>query len=275
MTLAAIDWQRNPLLIEAGSFRIAWYGVLFALAFFVGSKFMTYLCKRENIPTKLVDDFFTYIFLGVLIGARLGHCLFYDWGYFSEHPLEIFMIWQGGLASHGGIIGILLATYVFTKKKSKICFWWLLDRLGLALVLVAPLIRFGNFMNSEIVGKPSELPWAVNFLNHLKTRSDLLINGEVVPRHPAQLYEAFAYIGIFAICYLVYTKYKNIPNGFLISLLFLLIFTARFLIEFIKVRQADFMNSSSLSVGQYLSLPFIIFGLSFIIYIMSKKRTNY
>ena len=270
MNIAVINWQGNPLLLELGNFRIAWYGVLFALAFFLGNKLMVYIFKRENIPTYFLDKFFLYMFIGIIVGARLGHCIFYDWHYFSQHPFEIIKIWKGGLASHGGIIGILLGTYLFTKKYSEIKFWWLLDRLGLALILGAPLIRFGNFLNSEIVGEPTQLPWGVKFLNHLETRPDLLINGEVVARHPAQIYEAICYIFIFVICYFIYRLCKNLPNGLLSSILFCLVFLARFFVEFIKVRQADYAHNSFLSVGQYLSLPLIILGFIFTIFLSRK-----
>ena len=273
MILAVINWQANPLALEFGSLRIAWYGVLFALAFLLGNKFMIHIFKQENITTKLADKLLTYVFFGTIIGARLGHCLFYDWNYFSQNPLEIIMIWRGGLASHGGMIGIIIATYIFSKKNTQINFWWLLDRLGLTLILCAPLIRLGNFMNSEIVGIPTQKPWGVNFLNHLNSRPDLLIDNQVVPRHPVQLYEALAYIIIFVICLLIYRKYK-LPNGFLSSILFFSIFTARFFIEFLKVRQADYSQEFSLSVGQYLSLPPIIFGLAFALKLATQIKKS-
>ena len=274
LLLAVINWQTDPIAFRLGSVQVAWYGLLFALAFFVGNYFLITLFKNEGRSTELVDKFFTYVFVAIVVGARLGHCLFYDWSYYSQNPLKILMIWEGGLASHGGVLGLFIATYLFCKKYKEVKFLWLLDRLGLTVLLTAPFIRLGNFINSEIVGIATSQFWGVKFLNHLTTRPDLLVDGQVVARHPVQLYEALLYFLLFLFFYAFYHFNKNNPSGLLISLLLIFVFSGRFLLEFLKVRQASYALELSFSIGQWLSMPAVVVGICLLIYCLKKKVNN-
>jgi prolipoprotein diacylglyceryl transferase len=189
--------------------------------------------------------------LGTVIGARLGHCLFYNPDYYLSHPLEILMVWKGGLASHGAAIGILTAIYLFVKKRPKFTYLWVMDRIVITVALAAFFIRMGNLFNSEIVGKPTDLPWGFVFTSI-----------DNIPRHPAQLYEAIAYLIIFFILFFQYKKQKeNIRDGFLFGEFLIGIFGFRFFVEFIKENQSLFENSMSLNMGQILSIPLVILGI--------------
>jgi prolipoprotein diacylglyceryl transferase len=192
---------------------------------------------------------------GTVIGARLGHCLFYNPEYYLSNPIEIFKVWEGGLASHGAAIGILTAIYLFAKKKKNYPMLWTLDRIVIVVALAGTFIRLGNLFNSEIIGTPTEVSWAFVF-----TAVD------DIPRHPAQLYESIAYFIIFLILLFIY--YKGIEknkNGLLFGLFLLLVFTFRFFVEFLKENQSGFEESLVLNMGQLLSIPFVIVGIVFII----------
>ncbi|MCX7907936.1 MAG: prolipoprotein diacylglyceryl transferase [Ignavibacteria bacterium] len=254
-------WTGNPEIFRFDGFAIRWYGVLFALGFIIGYQIMVYIFKRENKPLKELESLILYIILGTVIGARLGHCFFYEPDYYLRNPLEILMVWHGGLASHGGAIGILLALWLFSRKHKKINLLWLLDRLAIPTPLAAAFIRFGNFFNHEIIGKPTDVPWAIIF-NIYQGRQ---VVGTTPPVHPSQLYEAFAYIGIFFLLLIFYKKNIFQRPGMPLGLLFTLVFTARFLIEFTKAPQADFEQFLPLSMGQLLSIPFILVGLFFLL----------
>ncbi|WP_297440917.1 prolipoprotein diacylglyceryl transferase, partial [Sulfurimonas sp.] len=188
-----------------------------------------------------------------------GHCFFYDPDYYLAHPMKIFAVWEGGLASHGGGLGVIIALY-FGCKKYKTDLMWLIDRLVIPTALFGFFVRMGNFMNSEILGKPTEVSWAVVF-----QRVDDL------PRHPAQLYESFSYLVIFFILAYIYKKnYKTLKKGFLFGLFLVLTFTVRFLVEFVKVRQAEYSLDIGLTTGQLLSIPFLIIGIGFMIWSYKK-----
>ena len=253
-------WDVNPILISFGPFKVHWYGLLFATAILLGLEFMKWVYRLEKQDESSIEPLFLYAVIGIVIGARLGHVLFYDPDYYFAHPLKIFAVWEGGLASHGGGLGVLIALY-YGCKKYKTDFLWLIDRLVIPTALFGFFVRMGNFMNSEILGKPSDVPWAIVF-----SRVDLL------PRHPAQLYEAFSYLVIFFILAFIYKKnYKNLQKGFLFGLFLVLIFTVRFLVEFVKVRQADYSLGIDLTTGQLLSIPFLILGFYFIFRSMKKR----
>ncbi|WP_457744070.1 prolipoprotein diacylglyceryl transferase [Sulfurimonas sp.] len=252
-------WDINPVLVSFGPFHIHWYGLLFAAAILSGLEFMKRVYRLEGKDESSLDALFIYAIIGIVIGARLGHCIFYDPDYYLAHPMKIFAVWEGGLASHGGGLGVLIALYLGCKKY-KINFIWLIDRLVIPTALFGFFVRMGNFMNSEILGKPTDVPWAIIF-----ARVDSL------PRHPAQLYEGFSYLIIFFILTYIYKKqYKTLKPGFLFGLFLVLIFTVRFLVEFVKVRQADFSLGIDLSMGQVLSIPFLILGFGLIIW--SRKK---
>jgi phosphatidylglycerol---prolipoprotein diacylglyceryl transferase len=244
-------WDVDPEIFTIGPFAPRWYGVFFALGFALGYWIMAQIYRNEKRPEENLSSLFLYIFLGALIGARLGHVLFYQPDYYLTRPWEILMIWQGGLASHGGFTGLIIALYLYWRKYRDMSFLELCDRLVIASLPAAGLIRIGNFFNSEIVGTPTNVPWAVIFL-----RVDDL------PRHPAMLYEAVSYLLVFVILYIAYwkTEIAKIP-GRILGVAFVTAFTARFLIEFVKEEQVAFEQGMLLNLGQLLSVPFIVIGL--------------
>ncbi len=248
--LAFIRWDVDPA-IHIGDFQLRWYGLLFAAAFFSGYKIMQGLFKRENIPLPQLDSLLIYVVIGTLVGARLGHCFFYEPEYYLAHPIEIIKIWQGGLASHGAAIGILTALYIYTKKVSKRPYLWIVDKVVIVVALSGLFIRTGNLINAEIVGKVTDVPWAFIFVRH-----------DLLPRHPAQLYEAIMYTIFFV--FLLYS-YRRKPaeqiDGKNTGLFLILIFTMRFFMEFLKASQVDFEDHMALNMGQLLSIPFVIAGV--------------
>ncbi|MFN3780671.1 MAG: prolipoprotein diacylglyceryl transferase [Candidatus Kapaibacteriota bacterium] len=260
-------WTGNPEILRIGGFAIRWYGVLFALGFIIGYQIMLYIFKRENKPIKELESLVFYVIIGTVVGARLGHCFFYEPDYYLRNPLEILMVWHGGLASHGGAIGVLLALWLYTRKHTKINLLWLLDRIVVPTALAASFIRIGNFFNHEIIGKPTTVPWAIVF-NIFQGRD---VVGVTPPVHPSQLYEAVTYILIFILLFVLYKKNIFQSSGKPFGLFFFLVFTARFFIEFTKAPQADFEQYLPLSMGQILSIPFIIVGLYFI---LRRKKSN-
>ena len=255
-----IIWDVSPTIFTLGPISVKWYSFLFALTFAVGYKILQKMFTNEKKDPTDVDKLVVYIVIGVIVGARLGHCLFYAPDYYLTNPLEILYVWKGGLASHGGAIGILLAIWAFIKNKKGYSFIWIVDRVVVVVALGGLFIRTGNFFNSEIIGKPTDLPWAIIF-----TSVDNL------PRHPSMLYEALIYFGIFIFLYRKYLKEKFSPkSGMLFGLFLILIFSARFLLEFTKEIQSPFEANLLIDMGQILSLPFIIAGI--IIIIMSNKK---
>ncbi|WDP91165.1 MAG: prolipoprotein diacylglyceryl transferase [Desulfobacter sp.] len=251
-------WDASPVLIQVGGFDIRWYGVFFATAFLLGQYLMTRIYTRENKPLCDLPALMNYMIIGTLTGARLAHCLFYDPMYYFSHPLDIFKIWEGGLASHGGAAGILLALWMYSRKKPDQPFIWLVDRIAVAAALGGALIRLGNFFNSEIYGQYTDLPWAVVF-----ARIDSF------PRHPSQLYESIVCLAAFFILGAVYRQYRHRPPAGLLSGIFLaVIFTIRFFLEFLKVPQAAYTTGLGLNTGQLISIPFLVAG--FILMIRAK-----
>ncbi len=246
-----IRWNVSPEIFSIGPITIRWYGLLFATSFIVGYEIMRRIFRKENKNEEDLNDLVWYMIWGTVIGARLGHCLFYNPSYYLSHPLEILMIWKGGLASHGAAIGILIAIYLYSKKKSDQTFLWVMDRVVITVALAGAFIRTGNLFNSEIIGKPTNLPWAFVF-----ERVDNL------PRHPSQIYEALAYLIIFILLYRLYLKYySKLNEGYLFGLFLTLIFSFRFLVEFVKARQEPWEVGLPLDMGQILSIPLIIAGV--------------
>jgi prolipoprotein diacylglyceryl transferase len=263
MQFLVIPWDVNPEIFRVGSFAVRWYGLLFASGFLFGYIIMHKIFKNENLSDAVLDRLTIYMAVGVIVGARLGHCLFYEPGYYLSHPVEILKIWNGGLASHGAAIGILLAIWLFVRKQKK-DYTWAIDRIAIVVALAGFCIRIGNLMNSEIYGVETTLPWGFVFLR----------NGETAPKHPTQIYEALAYLLIFILLYRLYWRKKGEHiQGTLISLAMILIFVARFFIEFLKEDQVEFEQGMTLNMGQILSIPFIIAGcVWFYISIKNKKR---
>ncbi len=267
LTFLQITWDVSPQLIKIGNFEIRWYGLLFALGFMAGYFFFQHAFTREKVPFKLIDQLAFYIIIGAVAGARLGHCLFYQPDYYLANPIEILMIWRGGLASHGGALGIMIALGLFLRKNPSLSFIWLLDRIAVPTALAGCFIRLGNLFNSEILGAPSNASWAFIFAQ----RTDL----EMIPRHPAQLYEASAYLLIFVLLFLLYKKLgAQTKHGLLIGLFFTLVFSARFIIEFFKEVQVPFEEGLTLNMGQLLSIPFVLAGIGLIAYSQIKGYTQ-
>jgi len=263
MHLLIIPWDVNPEIFRIGSFAIRWYGLFFAFSFLFGYIIMIKIFRNENLNEALLDKLTIYMAVGTIVGARLGHCFFYEPDYYLSHPGEIIKVWHGGLASHGAAIGILLAVGLFSYKEKK-GYFWVLDRIAIVVALSGFFIRMGNLMNSEIYGVETSLPWGFVFLR----------NHEVAPKHPTQIYEALAYLAIFVLLYKLYWRKKGEHiEGSLISLAIMLIFIARFFIEFLKEDQVPFEANMTLNMGQSLSIPFIILAIvMFIISMVIKKR---
>ena len=254
-----IVWSGDPILISLGSLSIRWYGLLFALSFFVGMKIIEWIFTREKKKVEDVEHLFLYVILGAVIGARLGHCIFYDPSYYLANPLKIFAVWQGGLASHGGAIGVVISLYLFSLRY-KYRYIWLLDRIVIPALLAGAFIRVGNFFNSEIIGIASTLPWAIIFSNF-----------DAIPRHPAQLYESLSYFILSFVIFYLYKNYKGaVKDGYLFGFYLVSVFSVRFLIEFVKFKQEAYTNDLLLSTGQFLSIPFILLGIYMLVF---YKRT--
>ncbi|GAB5475133.1 MAG: prolipoprotein diacylglyceryl transferase [Maribacter sp.] len=257
-----IHWNVDPEIFWiTDSFPLKYYGLFWILGLTLGYYIVQRIYKKEDVPTEQLEQLASYIFVGILLGARLGHCLFYDFEYYSEHLLEIvlpirevngsyqFSGFQG-LASHGGVVGAIIAIAYYWKK-TKTNLLWMLDRVSIGGAVTAAFIRLGNLMNSEIYGKPTDGSWGFVF-----ERDDL------IPRHPTQLYEAVAYLVIFAVLAFLYRKRTaTTRNGLLVGMLFILLFSARFIIEFFKENQVGFEDTMTLNMGQWLSVPFVVFGL--------------
>jgi prolipoprotein diacylglyceryl transferase len=258
MLLNYINWDVNPDIVSFWGLTIRYYGVLFAASFFFGYLIMQKIFKNEGLSTELLDKLTMYMAIGTVVGARLGHCLFYQPDYYLSNPWEILKIWHGGLASHGAAIGILIALYYFSKKNKK-PYLWILDRIVIVVALAGFFIRMGNLMNSEIYGIETSLPWGFIFVR----------DGQTIPKHPTQIYEALSYLLIFVLLYSIYNKKgKNVKQGLIFSLFLILLFTVRFFIEFIKEDQVGFEQGMSLNMGQWLSIPFVLIGF----YLLNRSR---
>lgn len=265
LDLLYIHWNADPILIHLGDFSLRWYSFGFLFAFIFGYMILARMFKQQNVSVRLADSLVVYMFLAVLIGARLGHCLFYEPGYYltAQHWWEMIIpISNGhftgyqGLASHGAACGILIALWLFYKKKH-VNTWWILDRICIIVALGGAFIRFGNFMNSEIWGYETTVPWGVIFERDKEAGPN--------PRHPTQLYESICYLILFAVSMLVYYKKKgNLHNGRLFGWWLIALFMIRILLEFTKVRTVD-LGSSFFSMGQWLSLPFVLFGATMVV----------
>jgi len=243
---------------------VAWYGILFVIGFALGYLVEQFILARtlsvspfSDTTISLADRLLWSVIFGTIVGARLGHVLFYDINYYISHPIEIFMTWRGGLASHGGAIGIVIALFLFRlsvkRQYPTLTFLKILDIVTIPTALGCVFIRLGNFINQEIIGTPSSTPWAVLFVHPAE-------GGPITPRHPVQLYEALAYLAIFVILYVLWKKNPNWADGKIAGLFFILAFSARFFLEFFKSWQDSPLTAFSLQAGQLLSLPFILLG---------------
>lgn len=264
MILSFVHWNVNPEIFHIFHLSVRWYGLLFAASFYFGYLLFTRFFKLENIPVEVLDKLTLYMAVGTVVGARLGHCFFYEPAYYLANPLEIFQIWHGGLASHGAAVGILIALYYFSKKQKR-SFIWTVDRIVIAVALSGFFIRTGNLMNSEIYGTATNLPWGFIFERV----------GEGSPKHPTQIYEALSYLLIFCLLVWIYFRNNGKPKqGLLFSLFLILVFSARFIIENIKNEQVDFEKGMYLNMGQILSLPFVISGVVLLIYSIKRDTSD-
>ena len=270
-----INWDVDSEIINIGGFPIKYYGLLFAAGLLLSMAILKKIYKTENLNDSAHEALFLYGIIGIFIGARLGHCFFYDFDYYSKNLIEIILpikktitgdykfVGFSGLASHGGTVGLLISLYLYSKKY-KIKYLKILDLIAIVAPLGAAFIRLANLMNSEMIGNPTTMPWAFIF-----KRVD------TIPRHPAQLYEAIAYFIIFLLLFITYkTKNITIGNGFYFGLAITLIFSMRILIEFVKINQVAFEEGMKLNMGQILSIPFILIGLYFTIRNRRNKEMN-
>lgn len=260
--LSFITWDIDPdvFVIPYLNHPVRWYGLSWALGFIISQQIMYYIYRKEGRPEKEIDDLTIYLVVAVILGARLGHVLFYDPAHYLQHPWMILAVWEGGLASHGGGIGMLVASYLFARK-TKVPYLWLTDRLVIVSAITGALIRLGNLMNSEMVGTPTDVPWAFIF-----TRIDN------VPRHPAQLYETIYCLILFVVLLRLWQVQRDkFQNGFLTAWFLIILFTLRIADEFLKVNQSDFEDGMILNMGQLLSIPYVLIGIV-ILYINHRKK---
>ncbi|WP_369810990.1 prolipoprotein diacylglyceryl transferase [Hymenobacter aranciens] len=294
--LAAILWDQDPILAHLGPVTLRWYGLLFMSGFVVGTFVLTHIYRSEKVSPRWVDVITIYMLIGTIVGARLGHVLFYEPDILLKNPLEVFMIWHGGLASHGATIGILFACWLFARN-NKFDYLWVLDRIVIVVGIGGALIRLGNLMNSEIVGKPTDVPWAFVFprdTEHLKparagqtfpagsvtVKTAQGRDGELevattpvvgplsapanvaVPRHPTQIYEALFCVVLVSLLYAIWNRRKDhTPRGLIFGLFVVLLFSQRFLGEYLKENQVDFENGNLFNQGQLLSIPLVLVGI--------------
>ncbi|MCQ2346120.1 MAG: prolipoprotein diacylglyceryl transferase [Paludibacteraceae bacterium] len=294
MILDFITWNVDPVIFNLGPLSVRWYGLCWAIGIYLCYLVQVQLYKHENCPADWADKIFIWMALGVIIGARIGHCWFYEWydvtnpayanfcrlvnistdpvqifGWtinyrnpYIEHPLQLIKIWEGGLSSHGGGIGLFIAAWLLNRKhfskqpQFHTSMIWILDRLCLGVCITATLIRFGNLMNSEIYGGPTDMPWGFIFVR----------DGQTVPCHPTQIYEMLYCLVALPVTWLMYWKGKAYRReGLLIGTFLLIVFVTRFALEFIKLDQSDFEAGHILNMGQWLSLPFIAIAVYLIL----------
>lgn len=262
LDLLFVHWHADPILIHLGKFGIRWYTLLFAAGFILGWYIFKYFFRRERITEQLLDPLLVTLVLCTIVGARLGHCLFYQPDYYLgswEGFLEIFMPWKGGLASHGGAIALILGMWWFSRHygpRNNFDFLWIVDHLCITVAFAGCFIRLGNLFNSEIYGNVTSLPWGFIFE----------LRGETEPKHPTQIYEALSYLILGLGLLWVYVKrLEKTPRGFFFGAFLIGCFGMRFLIEFIKEPQVGFEETMSLNMGQLLSIPFVIAGIVILI----------
>lgn len=273
--ILGIKWTVGSQLIEGWSTPNL-YGLLFVTGLIIGYYVIKRMFKSENIPEEWLDKLLVYMVVAIIVGARLGHVFFYDWHLYKDNIIDIFKVWEGGLASHGGAIGILIALFLFSKYVSKKSWWWILDRIVAPVAIAGVFIRLGNLVNHEIVGDPTSMPWGFMFMN--ESPANLVeVNGEWVHvyRHPTQIYEALGYLGLFFLLLHMFWKTKaKESSGLIFGVFLVLLFGWRIFVEFFKLGQADRdAELTFLNTGQWLSVPFVVAGL-IIIYLASKKKLN-
>lgn len=265
-----IYWDASPIIFSLGPVSVRWYGLAFAIGFFVGYEIVARMFRHEGAPEKWLGILLAYIVAGTIIGARLGHVFFYEWDYYSQHPEHLLRIWEGGLASHGGTIALILCLWLFSRFTAHKPASWTFDKVVIPTAFVAGLIRLGNLMNSEIYGKVTDLPWGFIFVR----------NGETLPAHPTQIYEAACYFVLFGILMWMYWKKNAEERPWLITgIFFIWVFGWRFIIEYVKNVQVnseyDMIQRIGLNMGQALSIPFIIIGIGLVAWAIYHPRQHW
>ena len=262
--LAYIHWNASPEIIAIGPLHLRWYGLLFALGFLVGLYLVKKAYEEVKSPEEWLDKVFIYVVIGAVVGARLGHVVFYEWDYYSQHLSDIPKVWKGGLASHGGAIGILTALIIYSKVVTKKSLYWVFDKIVAAIALAGCFIRLGNLMNSEILGKKTTVAWAFVFEKI-----------DDVPRHAVQLYESIFYLfSFFVLYYFYWNMNKRKQEGFMFGLFLILIWGGRFWLEFYKDDLGGIQSyfGNVLSTGQLLSIPLVLWGI-YLVFRPSPKAT--
>ncbi len=268
--LSSIVWDWNPNLFE-GFVSVRWYGMMFAIGFTIGYFIVARMFKHEGAPESWLGTLLLWVVAGTIIGARLGHVFFYEWDKYSQNPIEILYVWEGGLASHGGTIGVILAVILFSIITTKRSPLWTFDRLVIPIALVGALIRLGNLFNSEIYGGPTDLPWGFQFVRSYQWVTQFA----PAAVHPTQIYEALCYLALFALLMWMYWKRNDEERpGLILGVFFTVLFGCRFLIEFIKNSQEPWEDDMMLNMGQWLSIPFILAGIFFIIRALIRPRLH-
>lgn len=264
--ISYIIWDVNPEIftipemLGVGPFPVRWYGLLFAAGFLIGQQIMIHVFKKEGKSLEDIDALTLYMVISTVVGARVGHFLFYEPEVLFKNPLEVILPPYAGLASHGAIIGIVTGLYLYSRSRKATgqTFLWVADRMVITVALAGSFIRFGNLMNSEIVGRPTDVPWGFIFMKNTEFLQ--------IPRHPAQLYESISCFILFFILLGLWNKYKaSTPRGLLVGTFFVWVFTLRFLYEFLKENQEAFEANYALNMGQILSIPAVLLGIYFII----------
>ena len=299
MILNYITWNVDPVLVHLGSLQIRWYGLMWALGFFIGYCVMRRIYKKERMTDDSMDKLLVYMLVSTVVGARLGHCLFYEPQEYLSHPLEMLKLWEGGLSSHGGAFGILIGLWLYVRnynksKKEKdnlqkISYIWILDRVVVAVCLVGALIRVGNVMNHEIYGTPTSLPWGFVFLRGAEQFCGTFDNympcfawdapcppSEWLPCHPTGLYEAFFCLVAMGILLWMYYK-RDLGHkqpGLMFGTFLIIIFGSRICIEFLKNVQVEFEKNMVFDMGQWLSIPFVLVGIGLIVWSFAQRKKS-
>lgn len=268
--LLSVTWNVDPTLFSVFGREIRWYGLLWVIGLIVAVYIVQRIFKKEDLPEKWFDSLFIYMIVGIIAGARLGHCLFYEPAYYLANPLEMLKVWEGGLASHGGVIGIIIAVWLYSRKITKLSMLWTFDRVMVPTGFTAAMIRFGNLMNHEIYGGPTDQPWGFRFITniHYWMQGTEPIYSE--PSHPTQIYEALVYLLVFGITMFLYFKTDaKDRKGLITGVGILIIFLFRFFVEYVKnvqvASEIAMRENTGLILGQWLSIPFIIWGIWLIV----------
>ena len=277
MILDYVTWTASPNLFSFGAITVRWYGLMFAIGFLVGYEIVYRIFRHEGARESWVGSLFIYVVVATIVGARLGHVFFYDWSYYSHHLADIPKIWEGGLASHGGTLGIMIAIWLYSRYVTRKPMLWTFDRLVVPVGLVAALIRIGNLMNHEIYGGETTMPWGFRFIDNVGQWMQGAEPVFTAPSHPTQLYEAAFYLLTFVVCMVMYWRYRAQEREGLIFGVFMLgIFVPRFFIEYIKnVQEAwevSMRSTIGMDQGQLLSIPFIVLGIWLIVRAMRRPR---